>query len=254
MADQEMVLKDGSVLVLPADMPDEQVRVAVQNAEDQITADASMSEDPAETDDWGTYADKHVKSTARGGGGGAASTLDFLGNTVAVGPRVAYNLWNNKPAFEGFGGSGIRDAYEANVIEQPRGSDYETNAAISEVAVPALAETFLTGSPKTALLRAPRDAGLGLLGGWVGEEGAKRLAGEEYSDLGRTIGSMVAPGGASRTAARSMSGGLGWLTRPLGKFGLDPFKLIPASTPADVAKRAIVGGSASQAHDYEEKR
>jgi hypothetical protein len=241
-------LKDGSIVDIPIQKgwDDEAVQRAIR--------EYKANPDPSETDPLGTYAAKEAGSIARGGGGGFASTADFLKDTFAVGPRIAYNWWNEKPLLSGFGGSPVRDAYEATVPAQPRGSDYETTAKVAEVAAPAIAETALTGSPKSIFWRAPRDVLLGMGGGYAGEEAGKRIGGsEEAGELGRILGSMVAPGTATRTAVRTIAP-FGWLTRPLRKFGLDPFALIPASTPADAAKRALVGGTASSAYDYEENR
>jgi hypothetical protein len=241
-------LKDGSIVDIPIQKGwgDEAVQRAIR--------EYKTNPDPSETDPLGTYTAKEAGSIARGGGGGFASTADMLKDTFAVGPRIAYNWWNEKPLLSGFGGTPVRDAYEANVPAQPRGSDYETTAKVAEVAVPAIAETALTGSPKSILWRAPRDVALGIGGGYAGEEAGRRIGGSEAAgELGRIFGSMIAPGMATRSVVRAVTP-FGWLTRPLRRFGLDPFALIPPSTPADVAQRALTGSSASSAFDYEENR
>jgi hypothetical protein len=244
-------LRDGSLLRVDDNLPEDQIRVIVNQAESQLTADPNLSRDPAETDDWGTYIDKQVKSSVRGGAGGLASTVDFLANTIGVAPRVGYNLVTGEAPLKGFGTTDVRDAYERNVIPQPRGSDYETNARISEVVAPAVVETLATGSPKTAPLRALRDVGLGVAGGEAGE-----FVGDLYSpqagDLGRLIGGAVSPLGVSRTGAKlaSMGSGLGLATRLTGLP--NPLNYVPKMSWPGMVGAVIGGGGASQAYDYGE--
>ena len=251
MADyQEIVLRDGSILVLPDSMPDEQVMVSVRNAEDQLTANSDLSSDPAETDAWLPYAGKHAAATTIGSGGGIASTLDFLGNTIAVGPRMAYNWYQDQPLLTGFGGSAARDAYDQAAPAVPRGSDYETNAKISSVVAPAVAETLLTGSPKTAPLRAMRDLAGGMIGGQVGET-LGDLYSEEAGDLGRMFGGAVSPLAASRGGLKALNTlGVGVPLYGLSRLGLNPLDLIPKMSGPNRAGAVTGGGGVAESMAY----
>lgn len=267
-------LKDGSIVEIDIDPSWD--NDAVQRAIREYKANP----DPSETDSWPTYLGKEALSIGRSGAAGLASTVDTLGNLMpAVGlpTKIASRLWNGQPLTDPnsavkVGGVGLdlnmlnpfsgeqptRDLYEDVVPKGPRGSDYETTGKVAEVVVPAVAETLLTGSPKSALWRAPRDLALGIGGGYVGEEVDKKLGGT--GELGRIFGSAVTPAvAASRLGAKiaTIKTGLPLVTKVLNKVGLgrlDPYKLIPKSTPADAAGRALVGTTASGAFDYEENR
>jgi hypothetical protein len=225
-------LKDGTIAEIHIDpsWDDEAKQRAIREYK------AGASADPSDTDELGTYAGKEAKSIVRGSGAGGASLLDTLSNTLAVAPRMLYNKWNGDPLLTGFNGTTVRDAYEENVFEQPRGSDYETSAKVAETVAPAVVETLLTGSPKTAPLRAARDVATGYLGGEAGE-----YIGDKYSpeagDLGRVLGSAVAPYAVTRTAVRALPV-TGAVSRLANRFGLpDPTNLIPPTN-----KFSAVGG------------
>lgn len=267
-------LLDGSIVDIPFE-PDWD-----DDAKNRAIAEYKANPDPSETDSWPTYLGKEALSIGRSGAAGLASTVDTLGSlmpAVGIPTRIASRMWNGQPLTDPnsavkVGGVGLdlsmlnpfsgeqptRDLYEDVVPKGPRGSDYETTGKIAEVAVPAIAETALTGSPKSILWRAPRDMALGIGGGYVGEEVDKKLGGT--GELGRIFGSAVTPAvAASRLGAKiaTIKTGLPMVTKVLNKVGLgrlDPYNLIPKSTPADAAKRALVGTTASGAFDYEENR
>jgi hypothetical protein len=166
----------------------------------------------------------------------------------------AKNWALNDPKRYKLSDSPVRDAYEQSVIEQPAG--YENTAKVSEVVVPALLETALTGSPKSSFLRtagsvagrAARDTGLGIAGGEVGAEVGEMVGGEDGADLGRILGSAVAPGVGTRGGAKlaTLKTGAPLVSRMLNKVGLgrlDPFNALPPATPSNLAKGAAVGAT-----------
>lgn len=252
MADQRIILSDGSTLLVDADLPDEQVKVLARNAEEKL--------DPSNTDDWLTYIDKLGKSATRGGVGGLASTGDLAKNFLLDAPANAINYLTGDPTRHDLWDAPVRDAYERNVIPQPKGSDYETTANVSEVVVPALVETALTGSPKSSVLRTAasvggrtaRDLALGQAGGFAGEEIGKVVGGERGGEIGRVLGGALTPMGGTRTGVRVATGmgGPSLGLRTLGLQRFDPTNLIPATNPRDFLARTATGATAATSGEY----
>jgi len=239
-------LKDGSIVDI--DIDPTWGEEAVQRAIREYKANADRADDS-----WGEFTDKQVKSAARGGGAGLATTADMAKNFLWDAPGNAINWARGAPGRGDLFDSPVRDAYEANVIAQPPG--YENTARVAEIVVPAIAESLLTGSPKTALLRAGRDAGLGIAGGELGGTVGGAVGGEQGEALGRLLGSAVGPGAGTRTgikAATLKTGGpiLSRAMRNAGLGHLDPYNLIPATSPLDLAGRAAVGSTGAATLDY----
>jgi hypothetical protein len=179
--------------------------------------------DRSETDDWGPWTDKMIKSGARGTALGVGSGLDWAWN---VGPDALYRLGQetlgaDPKNYAKLGDTPIRDYIERNIIPQPKGSHYENVEQQAETVGPIVLSggRSILGQGSRALVktglvepavRTARDVGIGYGGGEVGGFAGEKIdqalggTGEKGRIIGTGIGGISAPAVVSEGSRQLM--------------------------------------------------